>query len=175
MQRIKMELMSYFSCYGTTKIPKDVCPDCERSAFIIDGEFACCGLKAAKEEPRGYKRECETDQNRKQGPPAAMKKLILAAQDGRCFYCERILGFKYRHHGKRVKLKLHWDHLVPYSYLQANDTNNFVAACHICNAVKGSMMFQTIEEARVYVNVRLQEWGDIGEFDALEELEQEEL
>jgi len=40
--------------------------------------------------------------------------------------------------------------VVPFSYSQNNYRYNFVAACQICNGLKGSSMFATVEEARAY-------------------------
>jgi 5-methylcytosine-specific restriction endonuclease McrA len=152
--------MRHIACYGSVKILRDVCPECKRTAFVTGNEFACCGAKATLAEPRGYKRECETD-NPRAVPSKEMQRKILDDQQGRCFYCERVLGWRYKHKGKLVTLRTHWDHLVPYSYLQSNDSDNFVAACHICNGIKGSLMFQTVEEARVYVNIELQKKTEI--------------
>jgi 5-methylcytosine-specific restriction endonuclease McrA len=48
-------------------------------------------------------------------------------------------------------LKVNWDHVVPFSYSQNNYAYNFVAACQICNGIKGSQMFKTLEEARIHI------------------------
>ncbi len=50
-----------------------------------------------------------------------------------------------------MKLQIVWDHLFPYAFSQDNGVENFVASCQICNAYKGAIMFQTIEEARTYI------------------------
>lgn len=151
-----MSYMRHVACYGTVKILSDVCPECERTAFILDGRFACCGIVAGGSLPEAYKRKCEASNPRAQ-PSAQAKKEIMAAQEGRCFYCELEIGthvlrvINKKGTIKRIKLMLHWDHLVPYAWMNANEDHNFVAACHVCNLIKGSMMFQTVEEARVYV------------------------
>ncbi|TLZ87260.1 MAG: hypothetical protein E6K00_05760 [Methanobacteriota archaeon] len=53
--------------------------------------------------------------------------------------------------GRLIYLKVNWDHFVPFAYSQNNYAYNFVAACQICNGIKGSSTFRTLEEARVYV------------------------
>ena len=104
-------------------------------------------------------------------PSAAIKKLILDLQQGRCFYCERVLGSTVMLRRRRITLKCHYDHLVPYSYSQNNQTENFVAACHVCNRWKFNLIFQTIEEAAVYLNGK---WnGDTRDDDDFDD-EQEE-
>jgi len=49
------------------------------------------------------------------------------------------------------KLCLEWDHQVPYSYSQNNHDANFLPACHLCNRWKSALIFQTVEEVKVYV------------------------
>jgi 5-methylcytosine-specific restriction endonuclease McrA len=49
-----------------------------------------------------------------------------------------------------------WDHLVPYVYGYDNSDDNFVAACQICNNIKSSKLFSSLEEAREYINARLE-------------------
>lgn len=84
-------------------------------------------------------------------PTEEEKREILAAQGNRCMYCERSFGSPVIRKGRLVWLRVTWDHLVPFSYGQNNYRYNFVAACQICNGLKGSMMFATIEEARTYI------------------------
>jgi len=50
-----------------------------------------------------------------------------------------------------VSLRINFDHVVPFAYSQNNYRHNFVAACHICNSIKSSMMFNTLDEARAYI------------------------
>jgi hypothetical protein len=51
--------------------------------------------------------------------------------------------------------------------MQDNRSINFVAACSICNGLKSSMMFQTEEEARVYI---YEAWQRKGFSDQMPEL-----
>lgn len=50
-----------------------------------------------------------------------------------------------------IGLKLQWDHVDPWVYSLNNKDQNFVAACQICNGIKSSMIFNSVEEARVYI------------------------
>jgi 5-methylcytosine-specific restriction endonuclease McrA len=146
--------MRHIAIYGDVKILRDRCPDCRRNALIVDGCFLCCGLSAKEIQPKRIKR-MSTGCGSRNLPPAADRNSVLLAQENRCFYCEREFGEFYRLGRRTSRLTVNWDHLVPYAYLNSSPPANFVAACRDCNAAKGSMMFQTIEEARIYVRSRL--------------------
>lgn len=58
-----------------------------------------------------------------------MTKILHAAQDGRCFYCEKLVSIT-----SATK-----DHLVPKSKGGSNSIMNLVMACRHCNTAKGDM------------------------------------
>jgi 5-methylcytosine-specific restriction endonuclease McrA len=89
----------------------------------------------------------------------AARKQILADQGGACLYCEQPFGGVKHRHGKPVRLMLHWDHLYPYVATANNRDENYAAACHVCNGIKSSHVFQTIDEARVAIQMRRTELG----------------
>jgi hypothetical protein len=105
-------------------------------------------------------------QDRRKGPNAAEKKLILELQGNRCLYCEMLFGSAIERKGRLIFLKVNWDHFVPFAYTQNNYAYNFVAACQICNGIKSSHLFKTLEEARIYVrtirDARVQEGSVAG-------------
>lgn len=88
---------------------------------------------------------------RRKTPNASEQQEILRRQKGLCFYCESPFGGLVRRKGQLEVLRLEWDHLVPYSYLQANPIANFVGACHVCNRAKGDHIFRTLEGAIQYI------------------------
>ena len=51
-------------------------------------------------------------------------------------------------------LRVHFDHVLPYSFCFNNATKNFVGACQICNGIKGDKVFKTIAAAVRYVRDR---------------------
>lgn len=53
--------------------------------------------------------------------------------------------------GDPVRLLLNWDHFVPYVHSQNNHGVNFLAACHVCNGIKGDRCFGTVDEAKSYI------------------------
>lgn len=146
---IRHRRRDHLALFGNIALTRVYCPDCESTAFVIQKKLACCN-KPYDPNPQLYKRECEPEQHRSI-PPPGVRKDILALQANCCFYCDREFGSRIYLKRKMIRLKLQWDHLVPYSYSQNNQTDNFVAACHKCNVWKGALMFQTIEDARVFL------------------------
>jgi hypothetical protein len=153
-------MKAHLALYGNIAIPRGKCPNCGGMALIIQGKWACCDKDASDAAIAGLKRIVEPEQTR--GLPSRdRQKAILEAQDYRCLYCERRFG-DVAPRGKQrgiTTLRIVWDHMVPYSYNQNNGPDNFAAACQQCNAVKLDKMFQTIEEARVYVQTKIASKG----------------
>lgn len=134
--------------YGNVQILKDICPDCEVYSFIIDNKFVYCDLVAEKIKPQKTVRAAETAGLRT--PPATSKKAAFSTSKSTLFLLP-VLWL-----GKHVVLLVRWDHMVPYSYRQTADGKAFVAACQICNGLKGSKMFDTVEEVIEFVQTKKQ-------------------
>jgi hypothetical protein len=135
--------------YGNVAIEKAYCPNCDAVSFVKNGKFVCCDT-ALLGEPKKFHRETVAPQHRKT-PPKAEKDRILDEQEDRCLYCGvRFESTRFRH-GKLFRIKVNWDHQLPYVFSQNNATSNFVAACHVCNGIKSNRVFKTIEEAQVYL------------------------
>lgn len=83
-------------------------------------------------------------------PPAKIRRAILLAQRGCCYYCEKAFGAIVLRRGRPIRLRLHWDHYVPFAYLNTNPEENWRAACHVCNSAKGSSVFMdlSLDEVR---------------------------
>ena len=71
---------------------------------------------------------------------------MLSAQSRCCFYCNYQLNDT-----------IYWDHLIPFSI--AGNHTPFVATCSKCNSIKGSLVFEDLEEAITYVRYRRIEKG----------------
>lgn len=145
------------SLYGNTAIRKAYCEECGCMAMVIDGNLQCCD-RASDDEPNAVKREVESVFSRKP-PPTTAQKEILDAQGHRCFWCDRAFGSYVFKGTRRRRLVINWDHLVPFVWSGDNSTNNFVAACQVCNGLKSSRMYRTIEEAKVDLQARWEEAG----------------
>ncbi len=87
-------------------------------------------------------------------PSTTLKREILATQSGLCIYCDFQLGGWVARGQRPVRLGTTFDHFDPFEYIRANPRSNWVAACHICNGMKGKLMFTTIREARAYISER---------------------
>lgn len=81
-----------------------------------------------------------------------MQADTLDAQGNRCLYCGLEFGWPLyrRRYGVEI-LEVNWDHRIPYAYLQDNPADNWVAACHVCNAYKGSLIFPTLAGIRLHI------------------------
>ena len=142
-------MADYVALYGNIALVKAYCKNCRDTAFVVAGAIQCCGAPF-EPVPQRYKREFEPE-NRRKLPPPKYRKEQLKRQEGRCLYCERMLGTQVVRNSRLVKLKTQWDHVLPYSFSQDNREINFVAACHICNSYKSSRVFQTLEQARIFI------------------------
>ncbi len=153
----KRQRRAYLGLYGNVGIAKEYCPDCEDHAIVIDGQLQCCDRDAVS-APESIKREACPEQERRL-PSLHKRKAQLAAQGDGCFYCERRFG-SYVFRGTDVrKLAVCWDHIVPYSYSQDNRDVNFVASCDVCNGIKSSRMFRSVNDAKTEIALR---WSDLG-------------
>lgn len=148
---------NHIAIFGNIKIPRAYCKECKCESFVLEGKFACCN-KPFSEKLTEYLRESIPPQFRRL-PPLCLRKEQLAFQNHCCFYCERRIGFIVWRKDKHIKLKLHWDHFVPYSLTQDNRFNNFVASCHVCNGIKSNKIFMTTDEAKIYILERRKEKG----------------
>lgn len=149
---------AYVGLYGNVPIPKERCDSCGgQYAFVIDGLLQCCNTPFTA-TPRIVKREACPEQERKR-PSAAARRACLREQEDRCLYCERQFGSYVTRGIRAYKLRVAWDHAVPFAYSQDNRDVNFVAACHICNGLKSSRIYPTLEVARVDLQFR---WSQAG-------------
>lgn len=130
--------------------------------------MTCCGGIAESADKEKTRNMVHGKVVRKR-PPKQTQSLILTKQGNACGYCRHEFGSYYMRTKRMVrgmyctqssqmqKLRVYWDHFVPYAYLQSNPTNNWVAACQVCNGIKGSKTFETFEEVNAYVNKRIED------------------
>lgn len=144
-------MRKHFAQYGNTILKREWCPRCKQHALAVDGVLQCCDHKLGPGEASGVKVMCEAERRRRT-PLEAERREILERQGHYCFYCGLPFGALVYREGHGVITKIHWDHYVPYSYSLDNHGCNFVASCQICNLIKSSKVFETPEEARLYVN-----------------------
>ena len=74
---------------------------------------------------------------------------ILERDDYRCQYC----GLDGRNSFENA-LVMRVDFVKPRARKGKKDPNNLVACCHACNAIKGTRVYPSLEEAKAYVLAR---------------------
>ncbi len=131
-----------------------------------DSDSAAAGdpiPKRAKPKPlegirqaRGY---AITGSGRRKAPPASIRARVLDVQRNRCMYCEHEFGTIVRRGTRTLSLRLNWDHFIPYSFGLTNAGDNWIAACHVCNGIKSSRMFETVGRAKQFILARWVEKG----------------
>ncbi len=143
--------------YGSVGLQRGYCGRCECYALIVDGQLQCCDAQVTTEPSDAY-RMSEAAHNRK-GPSARERYAILKNQENRCLYCLRRFGVTVFRGLNPIMLRVTWDHAVPYTYCRANPASNFVGACQVCNKLKSSSIFDTVDEVRLYVEIKWREKG----------------
>lgn len=142
-------MKNHVAMYGFTKLKRGFCNKCKDWAFIIDKEFSCCDASEIEDTDK-YKRMSNASGIKKK-PLKNIQINILRNQKNKCLYCGITFGDIYYRNGKAIVSKAVWDHFVPFSYLQENPNSNWVAACRICNGIKGSKLFESVKDATDYV------------------------
>lgn len=144
----------HFAEYGNTKIQRAYCSRCKTTAFVIDSQLKCCDRLFEFESIEVKKMSIANP--RRKTPCEDEKRAILEKQNGRCLYCGVSFGEIVFQGTRPFLLRINWDHMIPYAYSMDNRELNFCAACHVCNRIKSALMFQTLDEAIIYLkNVRV--------------------
>ena len=139
--------------YGSVYMIREKCPECGDTSFVINGKSACCNIP--------IKININKFQNMIQGnirkgkPNKDIRKNLLEIQQNACAYCRHTFGTIYIRKNVTYRLKINWDHFVPYSFIQANDKLGWVAACNVCNNIKSNSIFASIEEVVKYVSKKI--------------------
>lgn len=132
-----------------------MCPQCKGMALVIKGLMACCGADPLREDSFIIKKEAEGE-NKRSHLKKKEKQAILEKQGHVCFYCQKPFGLVYWHPGRKkiMYTTIHFDHFVCWDYSRDTSVGNMVAACSICNLLKGSKMFVSAEDARAFIKHR---------------------
>lgn len=145
----------HVAIYGNTRIPRVFCASCGGYSFVLQGLLACCE-SVPSEKSVGFKVIVKPTRRR---PTPAVQEKILLRQGGRCLYCSRLFGDVVVRDGRRIVLKISWDHFVPFSIALDNTDENFVASCHVCNTIKRDRIFQDVEECSIWLK---RKWFKLG-------------
>lgn len=170
LQKNKMQK----AIYGKVSVQRTYCPYCKGMAWVQDGHYACCD-NLVRDEPKNgeivfmipneVKRKNSTHLTNKE------KIAILESQDYKCAYCECSLRFKDKgelsFHGRAGKQGLPqivanevaFDHFIPWEYIRSHHRTEFFAACKVCNSIKSKKIFDTLEQARQFIQKRRERKG----------------
>lgn len=149
------------SMYGNVALLKGYCNNCKNEAFIIDGEFSCCGTNPHEQfNKQRIKREIEGE-NVRTRISSKIKIKILEQQNNKCIYCEKELdGYVWDNkRSKYRKIVIHFDHFISWNYSRDNKENNLYASCNICNQIKSDKHFYNLISAKEYINEKRKEKG----------------
>lgn len=143
------------SLYGSINLTGGYCKKCEGTSIIIDEKFLCCNSFIINEN---FKREktkrMVTGEAKRSYLSPKEKEEILELQENKCFYCECDLNNSW-YISNRTKnpkpIKIHFDHIIPWTYSRETIKHGMVATCHICNLIKSSKHFGNEIEAREYI------------------------
>jgi 5-methylcytosine-specific restriction endonuclease McrA len=147
--------------YGKVTLIRTECPECQEMSIVIDGKTVCCGVPPEVEKPHLHERMTRGRLLRSQLTPS-QKADILEKQENRCIYCDCDLANTW-YISDRMKLPrkatTQFDHIIPHSFAPIGDVSNFAAACNICNLIKHSRIFESIERIRMFVMARRRKLG----------------
>lgn len=143
---------SYLAVYGNTGIKKAWRKECKAFGFIVNDERGCCGAPFTY-NPKRWKRESLPCGFREK-PGNALGRQILESQQHKCLYCDKQFGSLVWVKNVRKRLRHVWDHRIPFAFLRGNPKSNWVASCQVCNGWKSDLLFNNLEEIRVYVAVK---------------------
>jgi len=75
------------------------------------------------------------------------KRRAAVLQGHHCAYCALPFGTVVSWKSRDTAQNLVGDHLVPYSMGGDSGRDNLVAACQVCNSLKGDRVFESMEHA----------------------------
>jgi hypothetical protein len=138
--------------FGRVALLRMVCPKCGLMGLVLSGKMLCCGKDIKNPERYQRKREAEGE-HRRSLLSKKEKDSILESQGNCCVYCQRPFGTPVWH-PKRQRVfipDIHFDHFVCWNFSRNTSVGNMVAACSICNIIKGDKLFENIEQARAFI------------------------
>jgi hypothetical protein len=126
--------------YGKVTLYEIKCKSCDELNLTSD-PFGECEVCKEILQDRKIKNKAIIVSTKRGKISAKLKREIKANQDNCCYWCGRMFGTLYEKNNKINTLKIHYDHKVPFAYLQSNPDFNWVGACNICNTWKSSKIF----------------------------------
>jgi len=144
--------------FGGVRMLRVNCQKCKGPTLVVSGIKVCCEevIREGDVDIIGIHSESGGNPGPRKGnngPGKNKERLaILEEQGWACRYCgipffSELLNLRTN---RVIILKHCWDHFIPYVYSRTNQTE-YVAACQVCNQIKYSHMFETIEKVQDYL------------------------
>lgn len=146
--------------YGNVGIERAKCGGCGRMSFVLkDNKTACCGFHVEYDGRKPIMKGISQPEQRRIPLRGKEKQRILKEQNYLCAYCIKEFGSIMYREGQEIYLSVEFDHKMPYAYNQDNKPRNYIAACQVCNGLKGSLIFKDLAQAREYLRLARKDKG----------------
>ena len=148
----KIPRADHVAVYGHVRMERAKCPNCKDIALIVDRQFACCGENYVRSpEAILYVTSCEYARRK---PPGLEASAILLEYNDACAYCLQEFGSHVIVNNRHIRLRLSWDHFIPFSWTRDNSLENFLPSCHLCNHWKRARVYNDLTAARKDLRAR---------------------
>jgi len=140
---------------GSVSLYRLKCPQCDEFNLSANSSFRCdCGMRYSEKEVTKLRVEAKGKRVRL---PKKLRDAIVSNQGGVCYWCGNKFGIPYyrKKTNNVVRLRVHIDHLNPFSYTQNSERSNLVASCSVCNLHKSAKMFENESDCREYLIIKL--------------------
>ncbi len=153
--------------YGNVVLYEIICKHCKEKNLVGNPFEKCSICKIQLTDKKIKNVKVIVTAKRKNRVSAEVKKRIQKEQDGLCYWCDRPFGVPYIKNNKISKLKIHYDHKIPFSYTQNNEDDNFVGACNICNQAKSSFVYDNESDCKNYLKEKWEQKIAKGEIELI--------
>lgn len=100
------------------------------------------------------KLRCKAEKKNRGHISNTIRRHLNHIQSGRCFYCGNKFGTLIDENDY-VLFQSETDHILPFCYSFNDHPENLVLACQFCNRIKSHKVFDSVEEALIYVRKKV--------------------
>lgn len=144
-----MVVMEKLIC-GKIALFREICPFCQEYNLSGNPAFICTSCDA-KYTGTIDLTERILSNNKRKSLTSRQSEKIAQKQQNHCFWCDRQFGSLIIKNHKTIQLKIHLDHVQPYSYTKTNNQDNLIASCQICNQWKSNKIFDNVDTCKEYL------------------------
>jgi 5-methylcytosine-specific restriction endonuclease McrA len=139
---LRTVIITRVSQYGDYFLCDAVCPVCDASCFVRDGEHFCCISESdlIMYNMEKAERRLVVGSHRKIRIGKKIIHTLMKNQEGKCAYCFTELLQNY-----------HIEHIKPLSAGGTNEYSNLCLSCPRCNFIAGPKYFKDYDAKRDYI------------------------